>query len=60
MHGMLISLREEGVVQGDPSARRLGYVDISSVSYGGYPETELLATQPSPRADGMGLLHFVG
>ena len=28
--------------QGDLSARRLGYVDISSVSYGGYPQTELM------------------
>ena len=31
------------VVQGDPSARGLGYVDISSVSYRGYPETELMS-----------------
>ena len=31
-------------IRGDPSARRLGYVDISSVSYRGYPETELMPT----------------
>ena len=35
-------------LQGDQSARGLGYVDISSVSYGGYPETELMTTYPSP------------
>lgn len=29
-------------VQGDPSACKLRYVDISSNSYGGYPETELM------------------
>ena len=31
-------------IQGDPSARGLGYVDISSVSYQGHPETELMST----------------
>ena len=31
-------------VQGDPSAHGLGYVDINSVSYGGYPETKLMTT----------------
>ena len=29
------------LLQGDPSARRLGYADINSVSLGVYPETEL-------------------
>ena len=28
-------------LEGDPSACGLGYVDINSVSFGGYPETEL-------------------
>ena len=31
-------------VQGDPSACGKGYVDISSDSYRGYPETELMPT----------------
>ena len=31
-------------VQGDPCARRLGYVDISSVSYRCYTETKLMTT----------------
>ena len=31
-------------VQGVASAGGLGYVDISSVSYGCYPETELMIT----------------
>ena len=31
-------------IQGDLPARGLGYVDISSVSYRGYPETELMTT----------------
>ena len=31
-------------VEGDPSACGLGYVDISSVSYRGYPETEMMST----------------
>ena len=31
-------------VQGDPAAHRLGYVDISSFSCEGYPETELMTT----------------
>ena len=30
-------------VEGDPSARGLGYVDISYVSYRGYPEMELMS-----------------
>ena len=29
------------ILQGNPSTRGLGYADISSVSFGGYPETEL-------------------
>ena len=41
-----------GELQGGPSARGLGYVDISSVSYQGYPGTKLMSTKPSPRADG--------
>ena len=32
------------IIQGDPSARGLGYVDISSVSYQGYPGTELMSS----------------
>ena len=31
-------------IEGDPSACGLGYVDISSVSYRGYPEMELMST----------------
>ena len=31
-------------LQGGPSARGLGYVDISSDSYRGYPEMELMST----------------
>ena len=31
------------LLQGDPSARGLGYVGISSVSYRGYRETELMS-----------------
>ena len=31
-------------IQGDPSARGPCYVDISSVSYGCYPEMELMTT----------------
>ena len=31
-------------IQGDTTARRLGYVGISSVSYQGYPVTELMST----------------
>ena len=38
--------------EGDPSTCGLGYVDISSVSYIGYPGTELMTTYPSPGADG--------
>ena len=30
-------------LQGDPSARGLGYVDINSVSYRGYPEMEMMS-----------------
>ena len=33
-----------GALQGDPSACGKGYVDISSDSYRGYPETELMST----------------
>ena len=32
------------VIQGDPSACRKGYVDISSDSNSGHPETELIST----------------
>ena len=28
------------ILQGNPSIRGLGYADIISVSFGGYPETE--------------------
>ena len=49
-HNKLVSIPESRVlqarvdVQDDPSASRLGYVGISSVSYQGYPETELMST----------------
>lgn len=33
-------------IQGGPSARRLGYVDINSVSFGGYPEMQLSQHNP--------------
>ena len=33
-------------VQGDSGALGLGYVDINSVSFGGYPETELSQHNP--------------
>ena len=39
-------------IQGDPSARGLGYVDINSVSFGGYPETDL--SQHNPVHEQMG------
>ena len=35
-----------GRLQGDPSARGLGYVDIKSVSFGGYLETKLIQHNP--------------
>ena len=39
-------------LQGHPSARGLGYVDISSISSICYPETEMMTTQLSQQADG--------
>ena len=33
-------------VQGESGGLRLGYVDINSVSFGGYPETELSQHNP--------------
>ena len=33
-------------LHGDPFARRLGYIDINSISFGGYPETELSQHNP--------------
>ena len=33
-------------VQGDSGGLGLGYVDINSVSFGGYPETELSQHNP--------------
>ena len=39
-------------VQGDSGGLGLGYVDINSVSFGGYPETEL--SQHNPVCEQMG------
>ena len=40
------------LLQGDPSACGLGYVDINSVSFGSYPVTEL--SQHNPLGEQMG------
>ena len=40
------------LLQGDPSAHGLGYVDINTVSFGGYPETELSHHNPVPKLIG--------
>ena len=34
------------LIQGDSGGLGLGYVDINSVSFGGYPETELSQHNP--------------
>ena len=41
-----------GRLQGDPSVRGLGYVDIKSVSFGGYLETELSQHNPARKQMG--------
>ena len=43
-HLQVGSMKVDSFIQGDPSARRLDYVDISSVSYQSYPESELMPT----------------
>ena len=43
-HLQVGAMKVDSFIQGDPSARRLDYVDISSVSYQSYPESELMPT----------------
>ena len=40
------AIGEKITVQGDSGGLGLGYVDINSVSFGGYPETELSQHNP--------------
>ena len=42
----LLALQTSPTLQGDSGGLGLGYVDINSVSFGGYPETELSQHNP--------------
>ena len=50
IHGIYLTFLQKVArqkhIQGDPSARGLGYVDINSISLGGYPEAELSQHNP--------------